>query len=103
MKKRIIQSLLISCAISLFPQVCWADKDVTSYILNPSFETNGTEGWTVTNLSTQTNSSCGQKSGTVYLEKWTSTGNSVGSASLSQTLTYLPAGNYRLTVAAQNI
>ncbi len=94
---------MISCVISLSPQLCWADKDVTSYILNPSFETNGTEGWTVSNLSSQTNSSFAEKSGTVYLEKWTSTGNSVGSASVSQALTYLPAGNYRLTVAAQNI
>lgn len=103
MNKRVLNLLWIVCSFSLFSQVCWADKDVTSYILNPSFETNGTDGWTVTDLSSQTNSDFKPKGGKVYLEKWTSKGKSVGSASLSQILSYLPAGNYRLTVAAQNI
>ncbi len=103
MEKRLLNLLWIVSFYALFPVVSWADKDVTSYILNPSFETNGTENWTVTNLSSQTNSSFAQKNGTVYLEKWTGKGNSVGSASVNQLLTYLPAGNYRLTVAAQNI
>lgn len=80
-----------------------ADKNVTTkYIENPSFE-KGTQGWTISNLKTQTNTSFTKKAGTTYLEKWTGQGSAVGSGSAKQTLTGLPAGNYKLTVAAQNI
>ncbi|MBQ9362368.1 MAG: hypothetical protein IJT97_02995 [Bacteroidaceae bacterium] len=75
--------------------------DATEYIKNPSFETNGTNGWTVSDMSSQTNSSFTKKSGSVYLEKWTSSG-SVGNGSVSQVVKGLPYGKYRLTVAAQN-
>ena len=78
------------------------DTDMTDRILNPSFE-HGTDGWTLSNLSIQNNSSFKIKAGTYYLEKWTGTGGSVGSASVQQTLSDLPAGNYVLTAAAQNI
>ena len=71
--------------------------DATEYIKNPSFETNGTNGWTVSDMSSQTNSSFTKKSGNVYLEKWTSSG-SVGNASVSQVVKGLPYGKYRLTV-----
>lgn len=74
--------------------------DKTEYITNPSFE-NTTNGWTVENLSTQTNSSFSKKAGSTYMEKWVSSG-SVGSASAIQTIKNLPKGKYKLTVAAQN-
>ena len=70
-------------------------------MLNPSFE-NGTDPWTVANLATQ-NNTLFSKDGKIYLEKWTGTGSAVGSASATQELTFLPAGNYRLTAKAQNI
>ncbi|MBQ9640363.1 MAG: hypothetical protein IJV06_02195 [Bacteroidaceae bacterium] len=75
--------------------------DVTHYIQNPSFEKNGTEGWTVSDLQSQSNTSFTKKQGSIYLEKWVGSG-SVGSASLSQVVKNLPNGKYRLTVAAQN-
>jgi len=74
----------------------------TELIQNPSFEQNGTEGWTVESLNSQSNSSFTKKSGSTYLEKWVGSGNSVGNASLSQTLKNVPNGKYKLTVAAQN-
>ncbi len=79
-----------------------AQTDVTYKIENPSFE-NGTDGWTVTDMSQQTNSSFTYKEGKTYLEKWTSSGGSVGSASVKQTVSNLVKGTYRLTVAAQNL
>lgn len=75
---------------------------VDNYILNPSFES-GTDGWTVKDLQQQSNSYFNKKNGNIYMEKWTGIGGAVGSASATQTLTALPAGKYRLTVAAHNI
>lgn len=75
--------------------------DKTEYIANPSFE-DGTKGWTCDGLVTQTNSSFKKKAGSTYIEKWVSSGNKVGDASVSQTIT-LPNGVYVLTVGAQNL
>lgn len=86
----------------LVPSFVFAEQNVTNLIQNPSFE-QSTDGWTVTNLSTQSNNSFTKKSGNIYMEKWTSKGNAVGSGSVAQVLTGLPAGKYRLTAAAQNI
>ena len=77
-------------------------QDVTSYIINPSFETTSS-GWALTNLSRQSNSQFTKKAGTYYMEKWTAKGNGAGSASARQTLKALPTGVYKLTVGAQNI
>lgn len=71
-------------------------------LLNGSFE-DGLSNWDVSSLAVQNNTSFSLKSGSNYLEKWTSPGSAVGDASVSQTMTGLPAGVYTLTVAAQNI
>lgn len=81
----------------------FAQTDVTYKIVNPSFEKNGAEGWTCTDMVPQTNTSFTKKQGNVYMEKWVSGGNKVGSASLKQTVKNLAKGKYRLTVAAQNV
>lgn len=75
--------------------------DATSLITNPSFE-NSTNGWEVGSLATQTNNDFKMKAGGTYLEKWTSSGNSVGSAYVYQTLSGLPDGIYKLTAGAMN-
>ena len=80
-----------------------AQTDVTYKIQNPSFENNGAEGWTNTNLVPQTNTSFKEKQGNVYMEKWTSAGNSAAPANIKQTVKNLVKGKYKLTVAAQNI
>ena len=71
------------------------------YIDNPSFE-NNTNGWTISGFWTQSNSEFSKKNGSVYIEKWVSSGNIAGDASVSQKVT-LPNGVYRLVVAAQNL
>ena len=93
--------LAIALATSAISQ---AQTDVTNkYITNPSFEQNGTAGWTVNSLVTQSNNSFKKKQGGVYIEKWVSSNNTVGNASVSQVLSDLEPGKYTLTVAAQNL
>ena len=76
---------------------------MTDHIVNPSFETGDMTGWTVTGMSTMDNNIFSIKQGTWYVERWTGRGGAVGDARISQRLTGMPAGRYRLTVAAQNI
>lgn len=67
--------------------------NLTSLIENPSFENNFT-GWTNTgNMAIQTNTSFG-KDGTNYAEFWQPN----GTKGVSQTVGYLPAGIYKMTV-----
>ncbi len=87
----------LMCAITMSAQT-----DYTSLITNPSFE-NGTDGWEHQGMNTQTNNVFSIKSGNTYMERWTGRGGAVGSGKLSQVLYNLPAGNYELTAAAQNI
>lgn len=77
--------------------------DRTSLIQNPSFETDGTSGWTVHNMNTQSNSVFSKKKGTYYLESWVSSGQQIGDASVLQTLKGLPQGRYRLKASALHI
>lgn len=86
-----------------FATVLYADDVVmTNYILNPSFES-GTTDWTVSNMKVQSNNSFTKKQGTNYLERWVDKGNAAGTCSVTQKIQALPAGQYRLTAAAQNI
>ena len=98
--KTIVPLTIMSLAFSL---PVWSQTDYTSKINNPSFETKDAVGWTKKNLSSQGNTAFKLKAGSVYLEKWTGKGGKVGDAFLQQTVTELPAGQYTLTVAAQNI
>ena len=76
--------------------------DATSIIVNPSFETNSTTGWTnVGGFTMQNNSSFPFKAGTYYVERWKGSGNWTG-LKLSQKLVSLPNGIYKLTVGALN-
>lgn len=76
--------------------------DRTGLIVNPSFE-QSTNGWSVSGLVTQTNTSFAQKKGSTYMEKWVSTGNRVGNGQAVQTVVGLEVGVYQLKAAAQNI
>ena len=95
--------MVAACLLAGLTTTAQADTDVTArFLTNPSFE-DGTTGWTVADLQTQTNNSFTLKHGRTYLERWTGTGGAVGSGSVMQKVSYLPAGNYRLTAAAHNI
>lgn len=98
-----LQKLLTTCFLAAAMFTARAQKDVTSdYVKNPSFES-GTTSWTVTSMVKQTNTSFTKKDGTTYIEKWVNKGSAVGSASVVQSLSGLPLGEYELTVAAQNL
>ena len=77
--------------------------DMTARITNPSFETGDLTGWTATGMGLQGNDVFNIKQGTWYVERWTGRGGAVGDGRVSQRLTNMPAGRYRLTAAAQNI
>ena len=49
--------------------------DMTSYINNPSFESNGTAGWEIKGMVTQNNTVFTKKAGTYYLESWVNIGS----------------------------
>ena len=98
-----IRKLLSSFLLVLMSVWTMAETNMTSKITNPSFENDGFNGWVQSNMQTQSNSSFSKKAGSVYVEKWTGKGGAVGNASVVQTITTLPVGRYKLTVAAQNI
>jgi hypothetical protein len=75
--------------------------NATSVIVNPSFETALSNGWTnVGGFATQTNTSFAKKDGTTYVEKWMNAGGSQAGLKLSQTVNNLPNGIYLLTASA---
>lgn len=102
MKK--IYAFVLACLYASLTSFSLAEEtNVTSkYLKNPSFENKFT-GWTQTNMQTQTNTSFTLKAGTTYVEKWVSQGSRVGTAAVYQTLSKLPAGQYRLQAVAHNI
>lgn len=79
-----------------------AQTNKTSLISNPSFE-NGMVDWNILLMKKQTNTSFANKAGSVYLEKWVSSGSRAGDAHALQTIKSMPNGRYRLEVAAQNV
>lgn len=76
--------------------------DMTSYIVNPSFESAFT-GWTNTGFSAQSNAYLPGKDGTYYIEKWVSRGTKVSDVAVQQTITNLPNGHYTLSAVCGNI
>ena len=77
-----------------------APFDVTGYITNAGFEYRNVNGWTLSEegaIGVQNNDQ-GFKSGWYFAEKWQpSTDGALTERSMSQTLTGLPAGFYKLT------
>ena len=100
---RTFYSFVAACLLAGFAIPAWAVTNVTArYVKNASFEY-GFNNWTQTNMKTQNNTSFTLRSGNNYVEKWVNKGSRVGNAAVFQTLYNMPAGNYRLQVAAQNI
>ena len=80
------------------PATLDAPFDVTGYITNPGFEYRDMTGWTLEGesvIGTQGNNQF-FKVGGYYAEKWQQSG-ALPAGSMSQTLTNLPAGYYKLT------
>lgn len=83
------------------PATMDAPFDVTGYITNPGFEYRDMSGWTVSPagyFGTQNNSQ-GFKVGGYYAQKWQSSASgALPEGRMTQTLTSLPAGFYKLIV-----
>lgn len=80
--------------------------DMTNYIVNPSFEVGGFNGWTNSGMQTQTNDPSAQgwtKDGNVYVERWTGAPNALPASSVTQTVTGLPNGVYKLLAAGHAV
>ena len=73
-----------------------AGSNWTELISNPSFETNNFSGWTNTGMATQGNNSFTLKNGSYYAEVWQPN----GTKGVSQTLSAMPSGVYRLSAAS---
>lgn len=78
--------------------------DATFAVTNPGFEDpNSFNGWINNGMQTQTNSDFPLKEGTRYVEKWTNYPNALADGSISQTITGLPNGEYKMTVVAHSV
>ena len=98
---RIKTYLLLILAAMLTTSV-HAEEGVSDKLVNPSFE-QGTTGWMVNNMKTQTNNDFKQKRGTTYMETWVSRGSRIADASVSQVVKALPPGKYRLHATGLHI
>lgn len=94
--------LLWALLAILSPFNLHAEEVEITKLVNPSFE-QGTTGWTVNNMKSQTNSDFKQKRGTTYMETWVSRGSRIGDASVSQVVKALPPGRYRLHATGLHI
>ena len=99
------KQILIAALCLLFgagTSLAVAQTNKTSLIANPNFES-GMMDWNTLQMKKQTNTSFASKSGSVYLERWVSSGSRAGNAHAFQTIKSMPNGRYRLEVAAQNV
>ncbi|MBR3442729.1 MAG: hypothetical protein IKG96_03630 [Bacteroidaceae bacterium] len=98
--QRTVCALLLTllCATGM-----WAQTDVTSSILNSSFDGRGLGGWRNTGFQTQTNSQFSGKTNYAYAEKWVTSGSKLPDGYFLQTLSGLTNGQYTLTVNAHCI
>jgi len=84
-----------------------AAEPLSGVISNPGFETGNFSGWFSAGFQTQNNNSPADegwaKEGTYYAEKWVNQGSKVGSASLSQQLSGLAPGDYRVTATGHGV
>lgn len=74
--------------------------EMSGFIQDPSFEINGLASWSNKGMWTQNNNSTtGQgwnKDGNIYVEQWVNAGSNLQDANISQSLTGLPLGKYRI-------
>lgn len=95
--------LAVLAALAVPFSMAAADTDVTgTYIKNPSFE-QGMESWINSGMQTQTNSYFTIKDGKTYCEAWVNRGSNLADVSVSQTLSGLQPGKYRLSAVTLHI
>ena len=94
---------MLVAGLALIASSALAQTDMTSKIVNPSFENNGLNGWEQAGMWMQDNTLFDLKDGSFYVERWVESNSSVGASNVTQTVRNLPPGRYTLTAAAQNI
>ncbi|MBQ6751740.1 MAG: hypothetical protein IJR02_13375 [Bacteroidaceae bacterium] len=77
---------------------------MTGAIINPSFELGTIEGWTSNNGGNVANNyNFAQRTGEKFVERWTAAPGKLSDGSLSQVVTDLPNGMYKLTAEMHNM
>ena len=105
MRRIALAAFAIFSIFNLQSSICFAQTNMTTkYIENPNFEARFA-GWdNAGSFTFNTSKNFAGQDGMVFMEKWVSKGNSLGTnTGMKQTLVGLPAGTYTLTVNAQNI
>ena len=72
------------------------NTDMTEAIVNPSFESDLSTGWSTGDMGRQNNTAFDKKSGTYYVERW----HDAGDKYVKQTLSGFHAGLYTMTATA---
>lgn len=105
MRRIVLAAVMMILHASLFSLHSLAQTNVTTkYIENPDFEARFAAWDNAGSLSFKTSKNFAGQNGMVFMEKWVSKGNKVGTNSgIRQKLVDLPAGTYTLKANAQNI
>ena len=100
-----MKKLLLGVATLFMAMTSYAREDVTSkYIDNPDFGARFAAWENPGSFTFNTASTFEKRNGEVWMEKWVSAGNKLGTNSgMYQTIKGLPAGTYTLVAGAKNI
>ncbi len=82
----------------IFVSAQFNPTNVTSRVINPSFESGITDGWSNSGMAVQTNTEiAANKTGRTYAEKWVQAPGVLPNSSIEQKITGLPLGEYELS------
>lgn len=90
--------LLLFLLNGLYVSAQFNPNNVTSRVINPSFESGISDGWTNNGMTVQTNTeAAASKTGWNYAERWAEASNALPDSYIKQVITGLPDGEYELS------
>lgn len=90
--------LLLFLLNGLYVSAQFNPNNVTSRVINPSFESGISDGWTNNGMTVQTNTeAAASKTGWNYAERWAEAPNALPDSYIKQVITGLPDGEYELS------
>lgn len=96
MKKLLLLISMLLCGMITSAQ--FNPTNCSSRIINPSFESGISDGWTNSGMAIQTNSEASAaKTGVAYAERWVSAPTALADSKIEQTIKDLPDGEYELS------
>ena len=96
MKKYFSLTSFLLCSVIASAQ--FNPTNVTSRVINPSFESGITDGWTNSGMAVQTNTeAAASKTGWNYAERWVKAPDALPDSYIEQVITGLPDGEYELS------